>query len=101
MTIKIEVSWGDQRLKEAVFEKFVRYNRKGFEGKIILDYKLVYKNGETIRYIPCSTTNFMIKPYKEDLGTDYNSILVYLLECELEDDEEDIELYLPSVLASR
>ena len=41
-----------------------------------------------------------MKLYREDLGTGYNSIVAYLLEYELEY-EEDIEVYLPSVLAFR
>ena len=47
--VPVEVSGGYQRLKEAVFEKFARYNRKGLQGKGILHYKLVYKNGERIK----------------------------------------------------
>ena len=84
-----------------MFEKFGRYNRNEFEGKGILDCKLVYKNGERIKYIPGTTTDFTIKLYKENLGTGYNSIVIYLLKYKLKDEEEDTEVYLPSVLASR
>lgn len=77
--IKVKVSWEAQRLKEAVFERSVGLDRKGFEGKTIIAYKPVYKNGERIRHIPDTTTDFRIKLYKEDLLTVYSSIVVYLL----------------------
>lgn len=77
--IKVKVYWEAQRLKEAVFERSVGLDRKGFEGKTIISYKPVYKNGERIRYIPGTTTDFTIKLYKEDLLTAYSSIIVYLL----------------------
>lgn len=77
--IKVKVSWEAQRLKEAVFERSVGLYRKGFEGKTIIAYKPVYKNGERIGYIPGTTTDFRTKLYKEDLLTVYSSIVVYLL----------------------
>ena len=77
--IKVKVSWEAQRLKEAVFERSVGLDRKGFEGKTIIAYKPVYKNGERIGYIPGTTTDFRTKLYKEDLLTVYSSIVVYLL----------------------
>ena len=77
--IKVKVSWEAQRLKEAVFERSVGLDRKGFEGKTIIAYKPVYKNGERIRHISDTTTDFRIKLYKEDLLTVYSSIVVYLL----------------------
>ena len=61
----------------------------------------MYKNGERIKYIPSTTTDFTIKLYKKNLGAGYNSIVIYLLKYELKDEEEDTEVYLPSVLASR
>ena len=59
----------------------------------------MYKNGEKIKYIPCTTTDFTIKLYKEDLGTGYSLVVVYLLEYELENEEEDIEFIYLECLA--
>ena len=65
------------------------YSRKGFQGKYILDYKPAYKYGERIRHVG-TTTDFIIKLFKQDLGTGCSLIFNYLLEYELEDEEEDI-----------
>ena len=77
--IKVKVYWEAQRLKKAVFQMSLGLDRKGFEGKTIISYKPVYKNGERIRYIPGTTTDFRIKLFIEDLLTVCSSIIVYLL----------------------
>ena len=76
------------------------YSRKGFQGKCILDYKPAYKYGERIRHVG-TTTDFIIKLFKQDLGTGCSLIFNYLLEYELEDEEEDIKVYLLLMLASQ
>ena len=62
----------------------------------------MYKNGERMRYIyiPGTTTDFIVKLYKEDLVTGYSSIVVNLLEHGLGEDK-DIEVSLASLLESR
>ena len=51
LPIKVNVDWGVHRLKEAVFEKFERYN-DSICGQNIVEYDLVYKNGQPIVNIP-------------------------------------------------
>ena len=51
LPIKVNVDWGVYRLKEAVFEKFERYN-DSICGQNIVEYDLVYKNGQPIVNIP-------------------------------------------------
>ena len=78
LPIKVNVDWGVYRLKEAVFEKFERYN-DSICGQNIVEYDLVYKNGQPIVNIPGTQDSFTIQKYKNDLGVGYQSINVYLL----------------------
>ena len=78
LPVIVNVNWGPFELKSAVFEKFSRYN-KSFVGKKKEDYKLVYKNGDIVRYIPGTQTQFTVKRYKEDLGVGYSALIVYLV----------------------
>ena len=56
-------------------------------------YRLAYRNGETVKYLPGTEIEFSVKKYKEDLGVGYSSILVYLIEYEyLSNSSEDEEL---------
>ena len=43
------------------------------------DVKLVYKDGERVQYIPGTTTTFILKEYKKDLGVAYQAIILYSL----------------------
>ena len=79
LPIKVNVEWGPYPLKQAVFEKFKRYNNN-LALNSIEDFKLVYKNGDVIRHIPGTDIPFTLKGYKEDLGVGYNSLVVYLQE---------------------
>ena len=66
---KKKVSGFQLGISKAEGSCIVCYSRKGLEEKSILNYKLLYKNGKRIRYID-TTTDFTIKLYKQDLGTD-------------------------------
>lgn len=88
LPIKVNTDWGPYPLKQAVFEKFQRYHRNFHHNKIS-DFKLVYKSGEVIKYIPGTKTEFSVKKYKEDLGVGYHSIVVYLMEYMVSTDSED------------
>ena len=61
------------------------------------DCKLVYKNNETIRYIPGTNVPFTVEKYKEDLGLPYHKINVYLQLYEDSGDEE-VELSFSTTL---
>lgn len=63
--IKVDVNWDHVQSKKAVFEKFKRYNMN-FSGSRIKDWKLVYKNGNVIQYLPGTSTPFTVKAYKDD-----------------------------------
>ena len=95
LPVKVQTSWGPYDLHTAVFEKFNRYNRYCSE-KLKEDFKLIYKNGETIKYIPGTNIPFTVKAYKDDLGVGYSAVVVYLLEYESYEDEETDSL--PKVL---
>ena len=100
LPVKVDVSWGTYKLKEAVFEKFQRYN-KNVEGKQKSDYKLVYKNGDTIRFIFGTDVDFTIKGYKDDLGVGYSSVVVYLMDYDdklAEDELPDASRYFSNLL---
>ena len=77
LPIKVNVDWGIYWLKEAVFEKFERYN-DSICGRNIVEYDLVYKNGQPIANIPGTQDHSTIQKCKDDLGVSYQSI-VYLL----------------------
>ena len=78
LPVKVDVSWDHVHVKKAIFEKFSRYNETVKDLKLE-DVKLVYKNGEPVRYIPGTKIPFTVKGYKEDLGVRYNSLVLYLL----------------------
>ena len=92
LPVKVEVDWGSYQLKNAVFDKLERYNNL-VKGKRKSSYRLAYRNGETVKYLPGTEIEFTVKKYKEDLGVGYSSILVYLIEYEyLSNSSEDEEL---------
>lgn len=47
----------------------------------------MYKDGESVQYIPEITTPFTLKEYKKDLGVAFQAIIIYLLPYE---DRSDI-----------
>ena len=88
LPIKVNTDWGPHPLKEAVFENFQRYN-KSLALNTIHNFKLVYKDGDLIRFIPGTKIDFTVKGYKEDLGIGYSAIVVYLLEYFTDSNDND------------
>lgn len=97
LPIIVEPSWGSSELKTVIYEKMCRYHKHvgDFE---ISDYKLVYKTGESVKFIPGTKTPFTVEAYKADLGVGYQNLTFYLMLYEISSDE-DIEL--PSALNIR
>ena len=88
LPVKVQTDWGPYDLKTAACEKHCRYN-PSLKGKSKTDFRLTYKSGETVKYIPGTETPFTIKLYKEDLGVGYSRITLYLIEYEYFDDDDD------------
>ena len=92
LPVKVDPSWNAHELKVAAFEKLSRYLKCLKERKHI-EYKLVYKNGDTVKYIPGTNIEFTVKDYKEDYGVGYSRITLYLmLHIPEYDTEEELEL---------
>lgn len=91
LPVKVSVDWGAYQLKKAVFSKFERYDNV-VKGRQISSFRLSYKNGETVRYLPGTKTEFTIKDYKNDLGVGYSSIVIYLVEYQYLSSDSESEL---------
>ena len=60
LPVKVEVDWGSYQLKNAVFDKLERYNNL-VKGKRKSSYRLAYRNGETVKYLPGTEIEFTVK----------------------------------------
>lgn len=95
LPVKVEVDWGAYQVKQAIFNKLERYNNV-VKGREISSFRLTYKSGETVRYLPGTKIDFTIKEYKNDSGVGYSSIILFLVEYR--DFSSDSETELPVVL---
>ena len=86
--IIVEKTFGPDELKSAIYQKITRYHKyiADFEK---CDYKLVYKSGESIRFIPGTKTPFTIENYKKDLGVGYQNLNFYLMLYNIDSSSED------------
>ena len=68
-------------LKQAPFERLSRYRSAETYFGEPHEYKLVYKTGDTVQYIPGTKRLLNLKEYKDDLGVGYSRITLY--QCDM------------------
>ena len=78
LPVKVHVDFDSIQLKKAAVDKMVRYNRYLVSHEIY-DYRLCYKNGETVNFIPGNNVPFILRTYKENVGLSYGRITLYLV----------------------
>jgi len=77
----------DVNVLNAGYEKMKQYN-PSFKAALY-QTMLTYKSGTRVRFLPGTNIPFTVKLYKEDLGVSYSRIVLYLLEVDNTDSEED------------
>jgi len=74
--LQVNVDDGAHHVHMAAHEKMSRYC-SSFTSHFSCT-KLVYKTGETVKYIPGTNEPFTVRKYKDDSGLQYSRIVLYL-----------------------